>query len=105
MHPVMLYGLIDTGSAVSILSYSAYQQLSRRATLQIKPFDLNLFAANGTLLHTFGIVENVEFNLAGYSLKSNFVITNDSMGVEGFLLGRNFLRQYNVLVDMCEMKV
>ena len=31
MHPVLLYGLIDTGSAVSLLSYSAYQQLSKRA--------------------------------------------------------------------------
>ena len=27
------------------------------------------------------------------------------MGVSGFLLGRNFLRRYNVLVDMSSMKV
>ena len=35
----------------------------------------------------YGVVEDVEFNLAGHSLRSNFVITSDNMGIEGFLLG------------------
>ena len=105
MLPVLLYGLVDTGSAVSILSYSAYQHIARSEVLKVKPYDTSLFTANGTQLHTFGIVENVEFNLAGYSLHSNFVIASDNSGIDGFLLGRNFLRAYNVLVDMCDMKI
>ena len=52
-----------------------------------------------------GIAEDVNFQLGGYTLKTNFVVIADHIGSEDFLLGRNFLRTYNVLVDLTAMKV
>ena len=66
---------------------------------------MELFAANGKSITTVGIAEDVSFQLGGYTLKTNFVVIADHIGSEDFLLGRNFLRTYNVLVDLTAMKV
>ena len=42
--------------------------------------------------------------MGGYELETNFVVVDDALGVEDFLLGRNFLRSYQVLVDLTSMK-
>ena len=40
------------------------------------------------------------FQLDGYELETNFEVVDEALGVEDFLLGRNFLRAYQVLVDL-----
>ena len=47
----------------------------------------------------------MNFQFGGYTLKTNFVVIADHIGSEDFLLGRSFLRTYNVLVDLTAMKV
>ena len=47
----------------------------------------------------------MRFQLGGYELETNFVVVDDAQGLEDFLLGRNFLRAYNVLVDLTAMKI
>ena len=47
----------------------------------------------------------MRFQLGGYELETNFVVVDDAMGVENFLLGCNFLRAYQVLVDLTLMKI
>ena len=103
--PIPLYGMIDTGSGVSILSLSAYQKIASAHALSLLPYDIQLFAANGKTINTIGIAENVNLQLGGHSLSTNFIVIADHLGAEDFLLGRNFLRTYNVLVDLTAMKV
>ena len=103
--PIPLFGMIDTGSGVSILSLSAYKKIASQHMLSLSPYDVELFAANGKNITTVGIAEDVNFQLGGYTLKTNFVVIADHIGSEDFLLGRNFLRTYNVLVDLTAMKV
>ena len=103
--PIPLFGMIDTGSGVSILSLSAYKKIAPQHELNLSPYDLELFAANGKTITTVGITEDVSFQLGGHTLKTNFVVIADHIGSEDFLLGRNFLRTYNVLVDLAAMKV
>ena len=103
--PIPLFGMIDTGSGDSILSLSAYKKIASHHTLSLSPYDVELFAANGRSITTVGIAEDVSFQLGGYTLKTNFVVIADHIGSEDFLLGRNFLRTYNVLVDLTAMKV
>ena len=103
--PIPRFGMIDTGSGVSILSLSAYKKIASQHTLSLSPYDVELFAANGKSITTVGIAENLSFQLGGYTLKTNFVVIADHIGSEDFLLGRNFLRTYNVLVDLTAMKV
>ena len=103
--PIPLFGMIDTGSGVSILSLSAYKKIAPQHELNLSPYDLELFAANGKTITNVGIAEDVSFQLGGHTLKTNFVVIADHIGSEDFLLGRNFLRTYNVLVDLAAMKV
>ena len=103
--PTPLFGMIDTGSGVSILSLSVYKKIASQHELSLSPYDIELFAANCKSIATVGIAEDVIFQLGGYTLKTNFVVIADHIGSEDFLLGRNFLRTYNVLVDLTAMKV
>ena len=103
--PIPLFGMIDTGSGVSILSLSAYKKIAPQHELNLSPYNLELFAANGKTITAVGIAEDVSFQLGGHTLKTNFVVIADHIGSEDFLLGRNFLRTYNVLVDLAAMKV
>ena len=50
-------------------------------------------------------VERVRFQLGGYELQTNFLVVDDAMGVKDFLLGRNFLQSYQVLVDLTAMRI
>ena len=103
--PILLYGMIDTGSGVSILLLSAYQKIASAHALSLLPYDIQLFAANGKTINTIGIAENVNFQLGGHTLSTNFIVIADYLGAEHFLLGRNFFRTYNVLVDVTAMRV
>ena len=97
--------MIDTGSGVSILSLFAHQKIASAHTLSLLPYDIQLFAANGKTINTIGIAQNVNFQLGGHTLKTNFIVIADHLGAEDFLLGRNFLRTSNVLFDITAMRV
>ena len=103
--PIPLRGLVDTGSGVSILTFSAFNRLAAQTGTVLKPYQIDLYAANGRTIKTFGLVEQIRFPLGGYELETNFVVVDDAMGVEDFLLGRNFLRTHQVLVDLTSMKI
>ena len=103
--PIPLGGLVDTGSGVSILTFSAFNRVAARTGTVLKPYQIDLYAANGKTIKTFGLAEQNRFQLGGYEFEINFVVVDDAMGVEDFLLGRNFLRSYQVLVDLTSMKI
>ena len=103
--PIPLRGLVDTGSGVSILTFSAFNREAARTGTVLKPYQIDLYVANGKTIKTFGLAEQIRFQLGGYELENNFVVVDDAMGVEDFLLGRNFLRSYLVLVDLTAMHI
>ena len=103
--PVPLRGLIDTGSGVSILTFSAFNQVAAQTGTVLKSYRIDLYAANGKTIKTFGLAEQIRFQLGGYELETNFVVVDDVMGVEDFSLGRNVLRADQVLVDLTSMKI
>ena len=51
------------------------------------------------------MAEHVRFQLGGYELETHSVVVDDTMVVEDFLIGRNFLRAYQVLVDLTSREV
>ena len=102
---VPLRGLVDTGSGVSILIFSAYNRIAVHTGKILRPYGIGLYAANGKTIKTFGLAEKVKIQLGGYELETNFVVVDDAMGVKDFLLGRNFLRAYQVPVDLTAMKI
>ena len=104
-NPIPLRGMVDTGSGVSIMSFSAFNRRAMRTGVALQPYRIDLYAADGKTIRTFGIAERVRFQLGGYELETNFVVVDDAQGLEDFLLGRNFLRACNVLVDLTAMKI
>ena len=103
--PIPLRGLVDTGSGVSILTFSAFNRVAAQTGTVLKPYQVDLYAANGKTIKTYGLAERIHFQLGGYELETNFVVVDDAMGVEDFLLARNFLRSYQVLVDLTSLKI
>ena len=45
------------------------------------------------------------FQVGGYELQTNFVVVDDAMEVKEFLIGRNFRRIYQVLVDLTALRI
>ena len=103
--PIPLRTLIDTGSGVSILTFSAFNRVAAQTGTVLKPYQIDLYVANGKTIKAFGLAEQNRLQLGGYELETNFVVVDDAMGVEGFLLGRNFLRAYQALVDLTSMSI
>ena len=50
-----------------------------------------MYAANWKAFKTFGIAEGINIQLGGCDLETNFFIVDDAIGVEDFLLDRNFV--------------
>ena len=101
--PIPLRGMVDTGSGVSIMSFSAFNRVALGTGVALQPYRIDLYAADGKTIKTFEKAERVRFQLGRYELETNFVVVDD--GLEDFLLGRNFLRAWNVLVDPTAMKI
>ena len=86
------------------IDISAYNKLAVHTGTLMRPYGVDQYAANGKIIRTFRLAEHVKFQLRGFELETN-VVVDDSMAVEDFLLRRNFLRTYHVLVDLTAMKV
>ena len=105
-NPIPLRGrTVDTGSGVSIMTFLAFNRVALQTDVALQPHRIDLYAANGKTIKTFGKAERVRFQLGGYGLETNFVVVDDANGLEDFLLGRNFLRANNVIVDLTAMKI
>ena len=102
---ILLRGLVDTGSGVSTLTFSAFNRVAAQTGAVLKLYRIDLYAPNGKTTETFGLAEQIRFQLGGFELEINFVVVDDAMGVKDFLLGRNFLRAYQVLVYLTSMKI
>ena len=50
--PIPLYGMINTGSGVSILSLKVHQKIASAHALSLLPYDIQLYAANGKTINT-----------------------------------------------------
>ena len=84
---------------------SAYKKIGSTQELCLLPYNVELYAANGKSVITVSIAKDVSFQLGRHTFKANFVVIADYHGSEDFLMGRNFLRTYNVLVDLTVMKI
>ena len=102
---IPLRPLVDTGSGVSVLTFSAFNRVAVQTGALLKPYQIDSYVANGKTIKTFGMAERVRFQLRGYELGTSFVVVDDTMGVQDFLLGRNFLRTNQVPVDITSMKI
>ena len=67
--------------------------------------DTSLLVANGHIIPTLALAEDFSFQLGSHNLQAAFVVLASDCWVDAFLLGRNFLHKYNVLVDLTARKI
>ena len=67
---VKLRGLLDTGAGLSLMALDAWKRISTQDRYPIRNLPIQLVAANGLSVRTYGIVEDVELILAGYRVES-----------------------------------
>ena len=101
---VKLRGLLDTGAGLSLMALDAWKRISTQDRYPIRNLPIQLVAANGLSVRTYGIVEDVELILAGYRLKANFILI-DTVDDQDFILGRTFMKKYDILVDLRKWKL
>ena len=101
---ILLRGLIDTGAGLSLMTLEAWKRISTQERYPIRNLPIHLMATNGLSIRTYGIVENVELMLAGFTLKANFILI-DAVDDQDFILGRTFLKKYDILVDLRNWKL
>ncbi len=101
----ILRPLLDSGSGFSVIS----EKLATQLQLQIQPLEVgtarNLRTANGTSLDVLGSVDLPMF-IKGFQFPQNaLVVTN--LRPNDFILGDDFMRSYNVILDYqnCQVSI
>ena len=62
---IPLRGLVDTGLGVSILTFLALDRVAVQIGAMLKPYQIDLYAAYGKTIQSFGIAERVGFQEGG----------------------------------------
>ena len=64
-NPIPLRGMVDTGSGVSIMTFSAFNRVALQTGVALQPYRLDLFAVNGKTIKTIEIAERVRVQVCG----------------------------------------
>ena len=99
--PTPLPDFVDTGSGMFVLTFSAFNSVAVHVE-SLSHWPVRCQQQN---LQNLCMAERVLFQLGGVVLETNFLLGNEPMGVEDFLVGGNFLRSYQVLVDLTSMQL
>ncbi len=93
-HSVELHGMLDTGAGISVISAEALQRLG---AVPLKPWVVPIRMANDQPIRVLGITDELQMNLNGLQLPVPFIVV-EHLGEDDFLLGRTFIRDFDVLI-------
>lgn len=98
-------GLIDLGVAVNLMPHSIFEKLSSK---NLKPTDIRIELADGTLSHPLGIIEDVAILVSGMRVINDFVVFDVGRGARSenghlLLLGRPFMATTETRID-CRLR-
>ena len=96
-----LRGMLDTGAGISVMSVSAWRRIGSPT---LSPWTTAIKMANDSPINVFGTTGSLNVRMAGLELCVEFVIVED-LGEDDFLLGRTFIREFDVLIDPRENKI
>jgi predicted aspartyl protease len=90
--------LIDTGACVSVMPWTILEREGMERE-QLLPNQYDLMSASATKMNSLGITPPIKVRLGGKELTHQFVVV-DTMMEEVTLIGRDFLIEYDVVVDI-----
>ncbi len=98
---VQLNGMLDTGAGVSVISAEAWQKLGAQP---LKSWDVPIRMANDQPIRVLGVTDELKMNLNGLQLPISFIVV-EHLGEDDFLLGRTFIRDFDVLIDLSQNSI
>ncbi len=96
-----LAGILDTGAGVNVMSAESWRKLGCPS---LEPWQTGIKMANDQPIQVFGATQKRDMLVAGLFLLVTFVVV-ESLGEDDFLLGRTFIREFDVLIDLSQGKI
>ena len=93
---VELHGMLDIGAGVSVISAEAWQKLG---AVPLKPWVVPIRMANDQPIRVLSVTDELQMNPNGPQLPVSFIVV-EHLGEDDFLLGRTFIRDFDVLNDL-----
>ena len=92
-------GLLDTGAAVSVMPTKTWERMGFTRRVLI-PTHLRLAAANRGAIYLAGRTPITVLHMGGRDLWMNFLVVENVDDSEQFILGRDFVRNFVVMIDL-----
>ena len=90
--------VINTGVGPSYISEQAYLSTGNTAD-QLTDIEGYIATTDGTVLRTRGLTQPIPLRIGAHSLSMSFIVIGD-LEAEDIILGRDFLKQHDILMDL-----
>ena len=91
--------LLDTGAVVSVMPIKTWERMGFTRE-DLIPTNLRLAAANRGAIYTAGRTPVTVLHMGGRDLWMSFLVVENIDDSEQFILGRNFGRNFDVMIDL-----
>ena len=92
-------GLLDTGAMVSVMPVKTWQRMGFTSE-DLIPTNLKLTAANRRAIYAAGKTPITILHMGGRDLWMSFLVVENLDDSEPFILGRNFVRNFDVMFEL-----
>ena len=92
-------GLLDTGAVVSVMPIKTWERMGFTRE-DLIPTNLRLAAANRGVVYVAGRTPITVLHMGGRDLWLSFLVVENLDDAEQFILGRDFVRNFDVMIDL-----
>ena len=92
-------GLLDTGAVISVIPIKTWEKMGFTRE-NLVPTSLRLAAANRGAIYVAGRTSIMVLHIGGRDLWMNFLVVENLDDSEQFILGRDFVRNFDVMIDL-----
>ena len=92
-------GLLDTGAVVSVMARKTWERMGFTRE-ELIPTNLRLAAVNRGAIYVAGRTPIKILHMGGHDLWMSFLVAENLDDADQFILGRDFVRNFDVMVDL-----
>ena len=96
---IRVTGLLDTGAVVNVMPIKTWERMGFTRE-DLIPTNLQLAAANRGAIYVAGRTPITVLNMGGRDLWISFLVVENLDDSDQFILGRDFVRNFDVMIDL-----